>query len=208
MTDVRPAESAIAALSRRHLLTAGGALAAGLVVAGRRSTLVDDPILGVRAPGLPETHFPGRSVMPSRRGRKGFRPRPPYALGKALGAISIPALGIADTMYEGVDLWVLDGGPGHWPGTVLPGQAGNCVIAGHRVSHSAPFRYLDTLRAGDEMRLGALGLDHSYVVTNAFIVAPSDLSIVNATETNTATLFACHPPGSVAQRYVVTFVQV
>ena len=58
------------------------------------------------------------------------------------------------------------------------------------------------------MRLGALGLDHSYVVTNAFIVAPSDLSIVNATETNTATLFACHPPGSVAQRYVVTFVQV
>lgn len=208
MSDLRAVESANPALSRRKVLALGGALAAGLVVAGRHAAAVDDPIAGVRSPLLPETHFPGRSVVPTRRGRKGFRPRPPYALGKALGSISIPALGIADTMYEGVDLWVLDGGPGHWPGTVLPGQAGNCVIAGHRVSHSAPFRYLDTLRAGDEMRLGALGLDHSYVVTNAFIVAPSELSIINATQTNTATLFACHPPGSVSQRYVVTFAQV
>ena len=130
MSDLRAVEPATPALSRRDVLALGGAMAAGLVVAGRQIAPVDDPIAGVRSPVVPETHFPGRSVaLPARRGRKGFRPRPPYALGKALGSISIPALGIADTMYEGVDLWVLDGGPGHWPGTVLPGQAGNCVIA-------------------------------------------------------------------------------
>jgi LPXTG-site transpeptidase (sortase) family protein len=197
------------AWSRRDLLGLGGGLAAGLAVAGRQQLrFVDDPVAGVpELAGGPMQPFPGNAVLPRRRGRPGYRPRPAYPLGKPFGTIAIPALGVNDTLYEGVDLWVLDAGPGHWPGTVLPGQAGNCVIAAHRTSHSAPFRWIDTLRVGDEMRLGALGLEHTYVATEAFIVAPTEVSIVNPTPTNTATIFACHPPGSIALRYVVTFVQ-
>ncbi len=196
--------------TRRDMLGFGGALAAGLAVVGRQQLrFVDDPIAGVpELAGGAARSLPGKAVLPRRRGRPGYRPRPPYPLGKAIGTIAVPALGVSDTLYEGVDLWVLDGGPGHWPGTVLPGQAGNCVIAAHRTSYSAPFRWIDTLRVGDEMRLGALGLDHTYTATNAFVVAPTEVSIVNPTDTNTATIFACHPPGSVALRYVVTFAQV
>ena len=201
-------------VSRRGALALGGAFAVGVALGARDLfALPDDPAHDVPSPflppGLAAARTPGRSrAMPSRRGRKGYRPRPPYPLGKAIGTITIPALGIDDTLYEGVDLWVLDGGPGHWPGTVLPGQQGNCVIAAHRVSHSKPFRYLDTLRAGDQIRLGALGLDHTYTFATSFIVDPTELWILDSTDANTATLFACHPPGSVTQRIVATFTQL
>jgi LPXTG-site transpeptidase (sortase) family protein len=198
------------AMSRRQMLLLGGTLTAGLALGAHRRTVVDDPV-----PGVPDrfdasaVHGAGRSrVLPSRRGRKGFRPRPPYPLGKVIGAISIPALGVDDRLYSGIDLWVLDNGPGHWPGTPLPGQPGNCVVAGHRVSHSKPFRYIDTLKVGDTMVLSALGLDHLYVANNAFIVEPTGVEILGATADPVATIFACHPPGSVDLRYVVTFVKV
>lgn len=210
MTNDREQDTAPRAFSRRDALAFGGALAAGAALTARhRQRFVDDPVAGVPelAAGALQP-LPGRAVLPRRRGRPGYRPRPAYPLGKAIGSITIPSLGVDTVLYEGVDLWVLDGGPGHWPGTVLPGQAGNCVIAGHRVSHRADFRWIDSLRVGDEMRLGALGLEHTYTATEAFIVAPTEVSIVNQTATNTATIFACHPPGSVALRWVVTFVQV
>ena len=42
-----------------------------------------------------------------------------------------------------------------------------------------------------------------YSVTKTHVVNPEDVWIVNPTDTPTATLFACHPPGSVKQRIVV-----
>ena len=38
-------------------------------------------------------------------------------------------------------------GPGHYPGTPLPGQIGNAAIAGHRTTHGAPFCHVDELGA-------------------------------------------------------------
>ena len=43
----------------------------------------------------------------------------------------------------------------------------------------------------------------TYVVTGTQVVNPDAIWIVDPTDTPTATLFACHPPGSVAQRIVV-----
>jgi hypothetical protein len=51
-----------------------------------------------------------------------------------LGTIEIPAIGVTKSMFEGVTLRVLDNGPGHWPGSAMPGQTGNVVVAGHRVN--------------------------------------------------------------------------
>ena len=69
----------------------------------------------------------------------------------ALGTIEIPRIGISKSIYEGITLTTLDHGPGHWPGTAMPGKFGNVVIAGHRVSHDRPFRNLDQLVEGDDV---------------------------------------------------------
>ena len=131
---------------------------------------------------------------------------PPEA-GAGLGSIEIPKLGLTRTMFEGIDLPILDQGPGHWPGTALPGQAGNAVFAGHRVSHNADFRNLDALSPGDEVIFNTGSGRHVYAVTYTEIVQPDALWITDQTSDATATLFACHPPGSVSQR-IVTYLQL
>jgi sortase A len=120
-----------------------------------------------------------------------------------MGTISIPKIGVSMTMYEGIRMTTLDLGPGHWPGTALPGQAGNVVVGGHRTSKHKVFRHVERLVAGDEIIFEDDNGRHVYRVDRVEIVEPTAVWIVNPTETPTATLFACHPPGSTAQRIVV-----
>lgn len=120
-----------------------------------------------------------------------------------VGGISIPKLGVDEPLFSGIRLTTLDKGPGHWPGTALPGEVGNVVVAAHRTSHGGPFRNIDQLVAGDTVMFSTDAGDVEYVVTGTQIVNPDAIWIVDPTDTPTATLFACHPPGSVAQRIVV-----
>lgn len=120
-----------------------------------------------------------------------------------LGAISIPKLGVDRTLYSGIHLSTLDRGPGHWPGTALPGEVGNVVVAAHRTSHGGPFRHIDTLVAGDLVQFSTASGTIDYRVTSTEVVPPTAMWIVDQTPTATATLFACHPPGSVRERIVV-----
>lgn len=125
---------------------------------------------------------------------------------RAIGDIAITRLGLDTTLYEGVTLGTLNHGPGHWPGTAMPGQPGNVVVAGHRVSHSHQFRYIDRLVDGDEVVFTVDGHRSVYVVTGHEVVTPDRVDIVDQTPTATATLFACEPPGSTRFRYVVHLV--
>ena len=120
-----------------------------------------------------------------------------------IGEIRIPKIGLVHPLYEGVTLTVIDHGPGHWPGSAVPGQLGNAVFAGHRVTHSHPFRTVDKLAPGDEIIFVMPNGTFTYKVTKQEIVKPSDTWIVNPTKTATLTLFACHPPGSAAKRIVI-----
>jgi sortase A len=120
-----------------------------------------------------------------------------------MGRLTIPKLGVDMTMYEGIRLTTLDHGPGHWPGSALPGQPGNVVVGGHRTSKHRVFRDVDQLVAGDEIVFSDATGEHVYVVNRVEVVDPSAVWIINPTETPTATLFACHPPGSTRQRIVV-----
>ena len=129
-------------------------------------------------------------------------PRAPETLTQ-LGTIEIPKIGVSKAMYEGITLTTLDHGPGHWPGTAMPGQLGNVVIAGHRVSHDRPFRNLDQLVVGDDVILTTDDGRFVYKVTGTDIVYPDALWIADQTPDYTATLFACHPAGSTRQRIVV-----
>ncbi len=120
-----------------------------------------------------------------------------------LGSIEIPKLGLSVPLNQGISLRSIDRGPSHWPGTAVPGQVGNTVIAGHRVTKTKPFRHIDSLAVGDEIIFTVDGTRSVYAVTGHEVVTPDATWIVNQTEDATATLFACHPPGSARYRYVV-----
>jgi sortase A len=120
-----------------------------------------------------------------------------------IGTIEIPKIGLNHRIFRGISLRTIDHGPSHWPGTASPGQVGNAVFAGHRVTHSHPFRNIDQLAPGDEVIFNVEGVRSTYVVTGSEVVTPKALHIVDQTPTPTATLFACHPPGSARFRYVV-----
>ena len=120
-----------------------------------------------------------------------------------LGSIEIPRLDIDTTLFEGITLNTLDRGPGHWPGTAMPGALGNVVVGGHRTSKSRPFRHLERLKPGDEVILTTNKGRFVYLVTSTEIVTPDSIWIVDQTNAYTATLFACHPVGSTKERIVV-----
>jgi sortase A len=122
--------------------------------------------------------------------------------GAGIGKIEIPKLGVTEYMFEGIELSILDNGPGHWPDTAMPGQVGNMVIAGHRVSHTHPFLHINELANGDEVFFTVSGKRYRYEVSGNEIVNPDAIWITDPTTTATATLFACHPPGSTAYRWV------
>jgi sortase A len=132
-------------------------------------------------------------------------PADPYANVPVIpiGAIEIPKIGLLHTVYEGITLTVIDHGPGHWPGSALPCQAGNTVFPGHRVTHSHPFLNLDLLSPGDQFVFHMPKQDCVYRVTGTQIVRPTDMWVTDPTPTATATLIACHPKHSAAQRIVV-----
>jgi sortase A len=121
-----------------------------------------------------------------------------------LGTIQIPKLGLDVPLNEGISLTSIDRGPSHWPGTAMPGgSSGNVVVAGHRVTHTRPFRHIDTLVPGDQIVFVVDGVRSTYEVTGHDVVTPKQTEIVMPTAEPTVTLFACHPPGSARYRYVI-----
>ena len=120
-----------------------------------------------------------------------------------IGLIEIPKIGLRHPIFHGITMRNIDRGPSHWPGTALPGEVGNTVFAGHRVTKTRPFRNIDQLVPGDEVVFTVGGVRSVYAVTGSKVVLPTAMEIVNPTPEATGTLFACHPPGSARYRYVV-----
>jgi len=120
-----------------------------------------------------------------------------------VGTIEIPKIGVSKAIYEGITLTTLDHGPGHWPGTAMPGQPGNVVIPGHRTAGPHPFLDIARLQDGDQIVLSSSSGRFVYAVSGTAIVSPDDSWITAPTADPTLTLYACHPKGSDGQRYVV-----
>ena len=119
-----------------------------------------------------------------------------------IGSIAIPKINLLHPIFEGVWLTVVDHGPGHWPGSAMPGHRGNAVFAGHRVTHTHPFYDMDLLAPGDKVIFDMPDGTFTYAITSITIVQPEDLGIITPTATPTITLFACNPKHSAAQRIV------
>lgn len=120
-----------------------------------------------------------------------------------LGSIEIPAIEVKWDLQQGMTLTAINRGPSQWPGTALPGGMGNMVIAGHRTTHGAPFRHLDSLVPGDEIVFRVDGVKYIYGVVETLFVLPTDTWIADQDSRSMVTLFACHPVGSARQRIVV-----
>ena len=121
----------------------------------------------------------------------------------AFGMIVIPKINLVHPIFEGIDETAIHWGPGHWPGSALPGQRGNTVFAGPRVTHTRPFLDIDLLAPGDQIIFHLASGTYTYEVTDHIIVLPEDTWIANQTPDPTVTIFGCHPKHSAKQRYVV-----
>jgi sortase A len=126
-----------------------------------------------------------------------------FELGETVAKLSIPRLGAELYVVEGDDDRDLRLGPGHMPGTALPGEKGNCVIAAHRDTH---FRVLRNIREGDEIALETSEGRFVYTVDHTSIVKPTDVSSLAPTKSGVLHLITCYPfyfLGHAPKRFIV-----
>ncbi|SNR46355.1 class E sortase [Blastococcus mobilis] len=164
--------------------------------------------------------------------------RPPAAVvpvheskvGDAFAVLHIPRLGpdYERVVLEGTEDKQLSQGPGHYPGTAMPGEQGNVAFAGHRVGKGSPFLELDLLVPGDpiivetadswfvyrmlgDVATGDVTADASGIPGRR-IVRPEDVEVLSPTPyaaQNAAptgaylTLTTCHPRYSARQRLII-----
>lgn len=137
-----------------------------------------------------------------------------FDLGDALARLHVPALADYDpwVVVEGTSVDALRNGPGHIPGTALPGQLGNVVLSGHRTTYGAPFERFGELTAGDEVVLETRDGWFTYTVQGSSIVPPTAVEVtyavpgdpVAAPTKRLLTLTTCHPKYSARSRLIVT----
>ncbi len=123
--------------------------------------------------------------------------------GQALGRIRMPRIGLSTVVVAGTDTDTLRKGPGHYPGTPLPGVRGTVGVAGHRTTYGAPFRRIDRMRKGDRVVLDMPYGRFEYTVERTRIVPPTAIWVTNRVSYDRLILSACHPLYSAAERIVV-----
>jgi sortase A len=144
-------------------------------------------------PGVvPARRLEGASADPDLPGSaEGIPPGYPY--GEPIAHLTISAARIDVIVFGGADQKTLERGPGHVPGTELPGvrtSLGNCVITGHRDSH---FRNLGWLKPGHEIALETPSGTVRYRVVSREIVAPDATRVLQPTAHPRLTLITCYP---------------
>lgn len=118
--------------------------------------------------------------------------------------ISIPKIDLEWTVREGTDPRTLKKGPGFYIGSTLPGEAGTCVVSGHRTTYGAPFNRLDELEEGDEIFLETTGDEEfTYIVTGQEAVLPTDLTVLENTDYPSLVLSTCTPKYFATRRLII-----
>ena len=171
----------------------------GLVTAREQDRLGDD--LRATWADPPPRPQPGEKVLVS------------VDLGEGFAILHVPALEDYDpwVVVEGTSVEALKNGPGHIPGTAVPGELGNVVLSGHRTTYGAPFERFGDLEPGHEVVLETRDGWFTYTVQDKTIVAPTATEVTlpvpgdpTATPVDRLlTLTTCHPKYSAKQRLVV-----
>jgi sortase A len=129
---------------------------------------------------------------------------PPTPSGDAVAVIRIPRIGVDKAVVEGVGVPDLKKGPGHYPGTPLPGQPGNAAIAGHRTTYGAPFYRLNEVQPGDAILVTTHQGTFRYQADGTKVVKPWQTEVLAPSTDARLTLTTCNPRFSARERLVVT----
>ena len=132
-------------------------------------------------------------------------PHPDVALdiGAPVARIVIPRIDLDEIVLEGVGDDELNAGPGHLPGSALPGERGNSVISAHRDRH---FSHLDALNVGDTIRTESGRFANTWVVVSTRVLDKDAPALFN-TRAPTLTLTTCWPIrylGPAPDRLIIT----
>ncbi|HSX42052.1 MAG TPA: sortase [Candidatus Saccharimonadales bacterium] len=136
-------------------------------------------------------------------------PLPDYA-----PEVDIPKINVSAPLLVNVSvadmLSQLTSGVVQYLDTALPGQTGNMVLVGHSSNfpwihsqYNTVFALVDKLSAGDQIIVPFHAQKYVYEVTSSKIVKPTDLAVLNKTDTPTLTLLTCYPVGTTRSRYIV-----
>jgi LPXTG-site transpeptidase (sortase) family protein len=127
--------------------------------------------------------------------------------GAPVARLIIPKVGMDEIILEGVDDDAMNGGPGHFPGSPLPGGKGNSIISAHRDRH---FRSLGGVSVGDTIVTEAGGRRTRWVVVKRQVV-DKDRPVLFPASTAKLTLTTCWPIryfGTAPDRLILTATPV
>jgi sortase A len=122
---------------------------------------------------------------------------------RLVGRLEIPNLNLSSVILEGVGSQTLRVGLGHVPGTSMPGQPGNVVIAGHRDTF---FRPLRKMKICDELSIDTTTRTYYYQVRSFEIVDPHNVNALRFHNRDELTLITCYPfsyIGPAPKRFIV-----
>lgn len=129
--------------------------------------------------------------------------RPPETDETAL-YVSIPRLGLEQSIVQGADPEALKRGVGQVVNGAVPGSAtGNVVLAAHNDVYGELFKNLDQMQVGDEFYIQTRDKTYTYRVTGTDIVNPTDVYVMADQGRPTATLVSCYPYRVNDKRYIV-----
>ncbi len=118
--------------------------------------------------------------------------------------LEIPRIDSVEPVVEGTDRNALSAALGHEKATVLPGEVGNCVIAGHRnYTFGKYFNRLNEVEIGDMIYIHTPTEKYSYKVSEIKTVKPEEVEILENTENEILTLYTCTPIYIATHRLVV-----
>lgn len=123
--------------------------------------------------------------------------------GSPISRLVIPKIDLDEIVLEGIDANALNAGPGHMPGSALPGDRGNAVISAHRDRH---FKHFDQIGVGDTITTETGARRNRWVVISTRVVDADAPAIFRTTDA-TLTLTTCWPiryVGSAPERLIVT----
>ncbi|WP_077624736.1 class D sortase [Sediminibacillus massiliensis] len=123
--------------------------------------------------------------------------------GDYMGDLIIPKLDAKLPIYHGTDEEELESGVGHYADSVLPGEADNSVLSGHR---DTVFRNLGEVGKGDLLITRTAKGEFTYKVRKVRIVDKDDRTVIVPKPEATLTVTTCYPfefAGDAPERYIL-----
>lgn len=157
---------------------------------------------------------PGQGGTPTPGATEGEAGLADVEIGDGVAILRIPEFGpgYAWAVVEGIDTDNLARGPGHYPGTALPGEVGNFAVAGHRATHGEPFAQFEELERGDPVVVETANQWFTYEITeieypqpvsSGWAIDPNPFDLGNPPTKAMMTLTTCHPRWASTFRFLV-----